>query len=87
MFCIDVGSIVKEQINLLERGGNYGWPLFEGDICLVDNHTCEAGKLHLCTYKELHTAHRADVIEIFYKAGVRSEMGWHMAIVMNLYIL
>ena len=32
-------------------------------------------------------AHRADVIEIFYRACVRSEVGWHMAIVMNLYIL
>ena len=63
VFCIDVASTVKEEVNLLERGGNYGWPFFEGDICLVDNHTCEAGKLHLCIYKELHS-HRTDVIEI-----------------------
>ena len=82
VFCVDVTNIVKEEINILERGGNYGYPLFQGDVCLVDNHTCEAGKLHLCTFKELYT-HRAGTqlhvirVPIFVPWNISSASVWH----------
>ena len=44
VFCTDVGTNIKEEVNLLVKGGNYGWPIFEGDVCLVDNQTCDAGQ-------------------------------------------
>ena len=43
--CIDNGGKVKEEVNLLVKGGNFGWPIFQGDVCLVDNQTCNAGQL------------------------------------------
>ena len=50
VFCPDVGTDVFEEVNLLENGGNYGYPLFEGDVCIADNQTCDAGQLKYCIY-------------------------------------
>ena len=44
VFCPDVGTNLEEEVNLLEKGGNYGFPVFEGDVCRVDNQTCQAGQ-------------------------------------------
>ena len=30
----DVGSRLNEEVNVVERGGHYGWPHMEGDTCL-----------------------------------------------------
>lgn len=30
LFCGDVGEGTVEEVNLVEKGGNYGWPFFEG---------------------------------------------------------
>ena len=46
VFCGDVGTNVTEEVNLVEKGGNYGYPLFEGTTCLQDRQSCDAGKLH-----------------------------------------
>ena len=32
MFCPDVGTVFVEEVNLIEKGGNYGYPVFEGDV-------------------------------------------------------
>ena len=46
VFCGDVASYeIAEEVNIMEKGGNYGYPVFEGDVCLVDNNTCNEGKL------------------------------------------
>lgn len=30
----DVGEAKFEEINFVEKGNNYGWPIFEGELCL-----------------------------------------------------
>ena len=46
IFCGDVGSRdFAEEVNIIEKGGNYGYPVFEGEVCLVDNQTCSEGEI------------------------------------------
>jgi len=33
LFVADVGQASMEEVNLVEAGGNYGWPIREGTIC------------------------------------------------------
>jgi hypothetical protein len=32
LICSDVGDLLKEEINVVEKGQNYGWPDYEGSI-------------------------------------------------------
>ena len=44
IFCGDIGTAdLVEEVNIIHKGGNYGYPAFEGDNCLVDNQTCNEG--------------------------------------------
>jgi hypothetical protein len=44
-FCGDIGvADFVEEVNLVEAGGNYGYPLFEGTVCIADNRTCDEGE-------------------------------------------
>ena len=36
IFCADVGQNKAEEINAIRSGGNYGWPVYEGEISLKD---------------------------------------------------
>jgi hypothetical protein len=33
LFAADVGQSVMEEVNLVEAGGDYGWPVMEGSTC------------------------------------------------------
>lgn len=43
LFLGDVGHEHLEEVNLIERGRNYGWPFVEGDRCLVGGFRAEVG--------------------------------------------
>jgi glucose/arabinose dehydrogenase len=35
IICSDAGRLMYEEIDIIERGGNYGWPTLEGSHCYV----------------------------------------------------
>lgn len=37
MWCADVGQVTKEEIDIVERGKNYGWRIMEGTGCFNPN--------------------------------------------------
>ena len=43
LFAGDVGQNAREEIDWIERGGNYGWNRFEASLCFNPPTGCEAG--------------------------------------------
>ena len=42
LYVADVGGLEREEINIIEKGGNYGWPHEEGTLCGPhDNVPCD----------------------------------------------
>ena len=51
----DVGQSDWEEVNLIERGGNYGWNTIEGTQCFDPPDACDSSSLVLPTYKYDHS--------------------------------
>lgn len=51
LFCGDVGEVLREEINLVTAGGNYGWAVMEGTTCF--NLANEADPLPDCDQTSL----------------------------------
>lgn len=63
LFCADVGQNKYEEVNLIERGGNYGWRLMEGPACYNPEKNCEQGKnLIRPIYHYLHSSSKVSVV-------------------------
>jgi glucose/arabinose dehydrogenase len=58
VFVADVGEASYEEINLVEPGGNYGWPLMEGKGCLpgAPYRQCGEKRFELPIYDYPHLA-------------------------------
>ncbi|MCC5869158.1 MAG: PQQ-dependent sugar dehydrogenase [Gammaproteobacteria bacterium] len=42
LWAADVGSNIREEVNIVELGGNYGWPIREGSECRVAGSNCSS---------------------------------------------
>lgn len=52
LICGDVGGEVWEEINIIEKGGNYGWDEMEGPECLTG--TCNISLYDLPSFSYIH---------------------------------
>ncbi len=41
LFCADVGQNRLEEVNIITRGGNYGWRIMEGTDCFIPSTGCD----------------------------------------------
>jgi glucose/arabinose dehydrogenase len=57
----DVGQNSREEINIVENGGNYGWKVMEGTVCYTGrnsgkNNDCNKKDLKYPIFEYLHSA-------------------------------
>lgn len=55
LLCGDVGQGRVEEIDVIQKGGNYGWRRMEGSLCFNPSMACQTGALLLPIYEYDHT--------------------------------
>lgn len=61
LFCADVGQNRIEEINIIEKGGNYGWRVMEGSDCYNPSSNCDRSGKILPIAEYAHGANRISV--------------------------
>jgi glucose/arabinose dehydrogenase len=56
LWAADVGQNRLEEINIIEKGGNYGWRIMEGTACYNPSQNCNQEGLLLPVYEYAHSA-------------------------------
>lgn len=54
LWAADVGQNTIEEIDLIEKGGNYGWNIMEGSLCFNPPAGCDSAGLELLVYEYGH---------------------------------
>jgi glucose/arabinose dehydrogenase len=55
MWTADVGQDTMEEIDIIEKGGNYGWNIMEGSLCYNPRSGCDSAGLELPIYEYEHS--------------------------------
>jgi glucose/arabinose dehydrogenase len=61
LYAGDVGQNTREEIDVVVRGGNYGWPIVEGTLCLGLGGSCATQGLVAPVAEYTHTGGRCAV--------------------------
>lgn len=59
LWVADVGQDRVEEINIVEKGGNYGWNIMEGSLCFEPRDDCDTYGLELPVYEYHHPLGRS----------------------------
>lgn len=75
LWVADVGQNVIEEVDIVTKGGNYGWRVYEADSCTGnDPSLCIAGNYTMPVLQYSHTGGRCSVTGGFVYRGVRGTM-------------
>ncbi len=61
MYAADVGQNKVEEVNIVVKGNNYGWPIMEGSQCYRPSTGCDQTGLTLPIFQYLHSEGPASV--------------------------
>lgn len=59
IWAADVGQNTVEEINIIKKGGNYGWNIMEGSRCFSPRTGCDTTSLELPVFEYLHPLGRS----------------------------
>ncbi|MCY4158470.1 MAG: PQQ-dependent sugar dehydrogenase [Bacteroidetes bacterium] len=80
LYAADVGQNKIEEINIIEKGENYGWPIMEGTRCFQPSTNCDQSGLTLPIFEYDHTSGPASVTGgyVYQGPGVPDLTGWYI---------
>lgn len=70
----DVGRFAREEINLIEKGKNYGWPIMEGNLCFNPPMGCNTMGLEPPLHEYARDQGGAVIGEIIYHGNEFTEL-------------
>lgn len=70
----DVGEFSREEINIIEVGKNYGWPIIEGSLCFDPPIGCDFGGLELPVHEYSRSQGGAVIGGIIYHGNEFTEL-------------
>ena len=75
LYAGDVGEAQREEVDIIVRGGNYGWRVFEGSLCTnLDPALCLVGGYTGPIAEYTHTLGRCSIIGGYVYRGARSAL-------------
>lgn len=74
LWVADVGQNAIEEVDIVTRGGNYGWRVYEGSTCTgLDPGLCTPASYTMPIFEYSHTAGRCSITGGYvYRGGLRS---------------
>ncbi len=80
LFNADVGQNKIEEVNIIEKGNNYGWPIMEGTQCFRPPTNCNRTGLALPIFEYDHSNGPASVTGgyVYQGTGVPDLTGWYI---------
>jgi len=70
----DVGDLTLEEIDIVEKGKNYGWPIMEGTNCFDPPSGCDMSGLELPIWEYGHNKGRSIIGGFVYRGSEFSEL-------------